>query len=569
MSSILDVGKSFPSISDLSNSFLITTACLGWGKKGIKLVRLGIDIKEWNVLPGKFEITDLSCDIYATLPAESKQFFLSGSGAMKIGNVDLQVLYDIGKQHVAFQLQTLERLASVLEETGIESLIVEGSHDGSGWSLSRFALAVGISTQVKISDKFQLLYPRLAVDVAYPFTKAKRKIDATIGATIEIGGTPCDTSVTWAGASSSLTVTFEPRGEPLLLGALVSLFIPDANTLSIPPSLEFLTGIGLADAKIIFSSSNDGFKLNEVSALVVSSTSLQLWAGLELSGLKLYFHYSNVPGNEVKAVTFGATFLIAKANLDFTISYNGPGSKSISPQSSPTTEPNDKVAASNSGTWAATTTYTGTISVLNIMSSVSGIDISSELSSIGLPALRDLMDINLSDLKLALARASDETSFTFDAHVKYLFFDGPVHLTCSKSTTWEYSFAFGLSSQDFLSSLGIDGISLINSSISLSNAPVTGNLLVNTVSSNGLNLAFTGTLVFTGQLKQLGKVTGNPSLTITGSVSSKSIMLAAAASKIPLFNATFTSQKFPLRSSQPHARSSLNCQTRKSVSSLH
>ncbi|KDR67525.1 hypothetical protein GALMADRAFT_231959 [Galerina marginata CBS 339.88] len=559
MSSILDVGKGFPSISDLSNSFLITTARLGWGKKGIKLVRLGIDIKEWNALPGKLVITDLSCDIYATLPAESKQFSLWGSGAIQIGNVDLQILYSIvGKQHVTFQLQTLESpltlksifghfledgdavlpegLVSVLEETGIESLIVEGSHDGSGWSLSRFALAVGISTQVKLSDKFQLLYPRLAVDVAYPFTKAKRKIDATISATIEIAGTPCDTSVTWAGASSSLTVTFEPRGKPLLLGALVSLFIPDANTLSIPPSLEFLTGIGLADAKLIFSSSNDGFKLNEVSALVVSSTSLQLWAGLELSGLKLYFHYSNVPGNEVKAVTFGATFLIAKANLDFTISYNGPGSKSISSQSSPTTEPDDKVAASNSGTWAATTTYTGTISVLNIMSSISGIDISSELSSIGLPALRDLMDINLSDLKLALARASDETSFTFDAHVKYLFFDGPVHLTCSKSTTWEYSFAFGLSSEEFLSSLGIDGISLINSSVSLSNAPVTGNLLVNTVSNNGLNLAFTGTLVFTGQLKQLANVTGNPSLTITGSVSSKSIMLAAAASKIPLFN---------------------------------
>ena len=315
---------------------------------------------------------------------------------------------------------------------------------------------------------------------------------------------------------------FEPRSD-------------GTKSLSVPPSLAFLTGIGLSDAKLVLSSLDSGFKLSEMSAIVVSTASLELWAGVVLKNLKLYFKYSNVPGNEDKSLLFGATFSISQTNLDFTIAYKGPGSKLMASQTPPDTE-SAAVTVSQTGAWNATATYDGTISVLDIMSGVANVDIGKELTSIGLSALREVIDIKMSALKLALTRNSNETSFAFDAHVKYLFFDGPVQLTCSYSTSWIYCFVFTLSSDNFLSSLGVQEISLIKSSIALSNAPVTGSPLVSTVTSSGLNLAFSGTLVFTGSLQGLAKVTGNPSLIISGSVSDSAFSLAAAVSQIPVFN---------------------------------
>ena len=178
MSSILDVSKSFPSVSDFSNAFHISNASLGWGKTGISFMRLGIDIAEWNVLDGKFKITDLSFDIYSTFPSESKRFSIWGSGAIQIAGFDLGILFDIDLNRVSFQLLTIDSpltlklifghflgdndtvlpqaFISVLEETGIESVIVEGSHDTGSWSLSRFALAASISAQLNISGAFSM-----------------------------------------------------------------------------------------------------------------------------------------------------------------------------------------------------------------------------------------------------------------------------------------------------------------------------------------------------------------------------------------------------------------------------
>ena len=178
MSTILDVSKSFPSVSDFSNAFHISNASLGWGKKGISFMKLGIDIAEWNVIDGKFKITDLSFDIYSTFPKESKQFSIWGSGAIRIADFDLGVLFDINLNHVSFQLLTIDTpltlksifghflgdndtvlpqaFISVLEETGIESVIVEGSHDTGSWSLSRFALVASISARLDISGVFSM-----------------------------------------------------------------------------------------------------------------------------------------------------------------------------------------------------------------------------------------------------------------------------------------------------------------------------------------------------------------------------------------------------------------------------
>ena len=316
---------------------------------------------------------------------------------------------------------------------------------------------------------------------------------------------------------------FEPRSD-------------GTKSLSVPSSLAFLTGIGLSDAKLVLSSSDGGFKLSEMSARVVSSASLELWAAVKLKNLKLYFKYSNVHGNEDKSISLGATFSISQTNLDFTIAYDGPGSKLMASQTPPDTE-SAAVTVSQSGAWKATATYDGTISVFDIMSGIADVDRGKELTSIGLSALREVIDFKMSDLKLTLTRKSNETSFAFAAHVKYLFFDGPVRLMCSYSTSWIYWFVFTLSSADFLSSLGIQGISLTKSSvIVLSNTTVRGSPLVSAVTSSGLNLAFSGRLVFTGSLQGLAKVTGNRSLIISGSVSDSAFSLAAAVSQIPVFN---------------------------------
>lgn len=176
---IINIEESFPSVSSLSNSLNITNASLGWRIKEISFMRLGINIEEWTIVPGTFAITNLACIISATFPVKSKQLSLSGSGAIRISDVDLQVIFNIYQHRVAFQLLTMETrltlktvfnhflgrrdilvpngLDSVLDQTGIESVLFEGLHDSNGWSLSRFAVVTSIETQFNISGMFSIV----------------------------------------------------------------------------------------------------------------------------------------------------------------------------------------------------------------------------------------------------------------------------------------------------------------------------------------------------------------------------------------------------------------------------
>lgn len=305
--------------------------------------------------------------------------------------------------------------------------------------------------------------------------------------------------------------------------------------LSVPPSLLFLLGIGLANAKLTLTRSSGKLILAQMSATIVSSTSLQLWDGLQLVNLKLHLDFSNLPDSH-NFVTFSASLLAIKANLNFTLSYGGynelvPAHEFEIMNAQP---PPDDITPSNNETWLAAVAYDGTISVVDIMSSVSGIDLDSELASVGFSALRGVIDFNLSKLVLTLSRGLEETSFTFNANVKYLFFDGPVHLKCAKSASWRYTFMFGISSVDFLSSFGIDNIALNDSTITLTNELVTSPLVETTTGS--LNIIFRGTLKFMGQLNQLEKATDCPELIIMGSVSDSSFILAASTKEITLFD---------------------------------
>ena len=383
----------------------------------------------------------------------------------------------------------------------------------------------------------------------------------------------------------------------------------ETTSLSVPTPLLFLTGIGLAEAKLSLSWSNDGLRLSELSGTIVSNSSLQLWAGLQLYGLELHFQYANLPGGKDTSITFSATLLIAQAVLNFVISYHGSSSGTIASQ--PAQDADHTVTTANDEVWTATSIYAGKISILDIMSSISAINMDVELSSIELSALCEVINITLSNLTLNLSYKRNNLAFSFDAHVKYLFFDGPVSLQCSKSTSWIYTFTFGISSERFLSNFGIELITLTDSFIALSNAPATDSSLVDTV-SNGLNIIFSGTLVFTDSLKVLEKVTGVPNLWISGSVSNSGFTLAASVSEISLFNNmtllgglffsyTFTSkrlvaaiqgyifislsfscltisqvvsvistfQTFPRRHFQPHSRCLSNYQILNSASSLH
>lgn len=303
----------------------------------------------------------------------------------------------------------------------------------------------------------------------------------------------------------------------------------DGTTLSAPYSVSFILGIGLANAKLTLSSEKDKFKLREVSATVVSTTRLQLWVGLQLRDLRLYFNYSTQ--HEATSVKFGASLLFPNgADLDFALTYKGPKTDTYS--DTLTGQP-DFLTTEENEDWSATVTYKGPISVKDIITGVSNIDLTN-LSSIELSALREVMNTSISDLQLALTRNKNETSFTFDANVKYRFFDGQVILKCSKSETWLYSVTFDLSVDGFLSSYQTDNlpkISLTDSTIKLSNKPVTVSPLDDT-SSGGLTVTFTGTLSFEKALIGLKKVTSADSLIISGSVSTESFNLAASTPNI-------------------------------------
>lgn len=186
MSTTLDVSKTFPSISDISNAFCISNASVGWRlgyrwNEGIvKSLRLGLDINTWEIVSGKFMIKDLSVDISATFPNGSKRFSLWGEGIIQIGDVELQVFLDIELDRVAFQLMMLEspltlasvfghflgesdttallpqEFVSMLEQTGIESVNVEGLYDG-GWLVSRFEITTTITMKlIDISGLFAI-----------------------------------------------------------------------------------------------------------------------------------------------------------------------------------------------------------------------------------------------------------------------------------------------------------------------------------------------------------------------------------------------------------------------------
>jgi hypothetical protein len=178
-SDILRVTSGFPAVSNLSNDLAISSAAVGWVGHNVNFLGLGLDVGDWKIVDQKFEIENLSLDIYSTNPFHLHQFSLLGSGMIKISHVELEVFFTVQLPAIDFRIATLgrpltlkslfghfykeDRLSfpsgfnSILEQTGIDSTIVEGSHGSNGWSLSRFAMTMSIDDQLNIFGR-SLLY---------------------------------------------------------------------------------------------------------------------------------------------------------------------------------------------------------------------------------------------------------------------------------------------------------------------------------------------------------------------------------------------------------------------------
>lgn len=176
MSSLLDVNKTFPSVSNLTNSVSISTAALELGNKGINSFHLGMDIDDWKLIPGTLEIVELSIDIYSTFPRTSKQFGLSATGVTTIAGFNLGVGLEIQNNNIAFRLLTVESpltlksilehffhqsntlfpqtFLSILDQVGVENVVIEGNRENDKWSLSRFTLSTAINVQLDISGLY-------------------------------------------------------------------------------------------------------------------------------------------------------------------------------------------------------------------------------------------------------------------------------------------------------------------------------------------------------------------------------------------------------------------------------
>lgn len=313
--------------------------------------------------------------------------------------------------------------------------------------------------------------------------------------------------------------------------------------MSLPDSMAFLLGISLHQATLIFDTTGGKFSVSEMSVDVVSSTSLEIWDGLKLDHLSLFFAYSKTQGKEIifaARLTFGDD-----DSLDFSIEYNGP-QRSAAP-SKALAPPSQSLAASvdNQSSWCARASYDGTISVLNILKRVSGIDIRQELTSAGLSVLRDVVDINVTDLKIELSRSSSATSFLFDAGTDWLFFSH-LRFACSKSQAWSYSFAFTVAPNiDLFSKVGLDiGLSFTDMSVVVFNnmldmeaLPVASRSIMLPDPTPGVKVLFAGRLNLEhDKLKVLQQVICLNSLSICGLIGDGLVSLSAATDAYSLFD---------------------------------
>ncbi|KAI0249486.1 hypothetical protein BJV78DRAFT_661555 [Lactifluus subvellereus] len=190
-SDILHVTGSFPDISNLSNELAVSNASLGWVGHDVNSLGLGVNVNDWKIVDQKFEVRNLSLSIQSTSPFHAHKFFLWGSGIVKICGVPLHVTLKVSFPFISFRVSTLGQpltlnsifhhlevdglvlpygFTSILDQTGISSTIIEGSHV-NGWSLSQLVMTMSVNDQLDIFEHFKLSFPSLVVNITSPFNK--------------------------------------------------------------------------------------------------------------------------------------------------------------------------------------------------------------------------------------------------------------------------------------------------------------------------------------------------------------------------------------------------------------
>jgi len=234
--------------------------------------------------------------------------------------------------------------------------------------------------------------------------------------------------------------------------------------------MSFLLGIGLANASATLSHSGGKYSLSDMSVSVVSSRSLQLWHDVVLGNLSLDFNYSTSLG---LGVNFSADLSFGgDSDMKVDLTYDDLPSPPSQPPSTTLGSDTISMTATSTASWSAKTKCDVAISVPDIISHISDIDIKGDLSSVasGLTLLPELNNFNFDRFanSIKLRHCPSRTSLTFTADTDFLIIPS-LSLECWKAGSWLYSLNLNLCSTDFFSRLGINGLSLDDTAIIISN----------------------------------------------------------------------------------------------------
>lgn len=273
--------------------------------------------------------------------------------------------------------------------------------------------------------------------------------------------------------------------------------------------------------------------MSELFVTAASSTSFELWEELKLESLSLEFVYrAGQKDAKIRAwLSFGT-----EKDLLCKFTYKGPeveDLKDVEPIPSP---PLDVTAAtSNSASWSVTVTYSDKVSILKALSAITNVDIGKELDGVELQDLRKVIDIELSNSAVFLSRAEKETSFAFSADITSDLFSH-VDLQCYRSSLWTYFFGFSFNCTNFFETLGIEHLTLTNTTVAVTNNPSPIIPWVGTVARNGnLKVQFAATLTFEGNLADLKTIAKQDCINIVGSIGNKSFSIWVTTDDFPLF----------------------------------
>lgn len=190
VTSALDLQHSFPGVSNLSNALSISHVSVGWlGGLTPDYIKFTIALDDWVISENILEVNTVQVDVEVSgLSVDAPQYLaLCGWGVVTIAGIQLESFFSFikndqesGKDIISIQIASQEHqialgsivshflgkatqilpqtLSSLLQETTIDSLIVQGEKDrSSGWSVTKIQAALSVQAQIDVFCKSHLL----------------------------------------------------------------------------------------------------------------------------------------------------------------------------------------------------------------------------------------------------------------------------------------------------------------------------------------------------------------------------------------------------------------------------